>query len=125
VYTALVAGTGVTGTIRPDFTGLSLYDAPPGLFLNPAALAKPALGLWGNAGRNTITGPGQFALNSSMARTFRLGDRLNADVRFDANNVLNHVTYPSWVTNINSAQFGLASSANTMRTLQATVRVRF
>jgi hypothetical protein len=125
IYTALVAGTGVAGTIRPDFTGLSLYDAPPGLFLNPAAVAKPQSGQWGNAGRNTITGPAQFSLNASMARTFRLGDRLNADVRFDANNVLNHVTYPNWTTNINSTQFGLPSSANQMRSMQATVRVRF
>jgi hypothetical protein len=54
-----------------------------------------------------------------------MGDRLNTDIRFDANNVLNHVTYPSWITNINSAQFGLPASANQMRTMQATVRVRF
>ena len=125
VYTALAAGTGVTGTIRPDFTGLSLYDAPPGAFLNPAAFVKPASGQWGNAGRNSIIGPEQFALNASLARTFRMGDRLNADVRFDANNVLNHVTYQSWISNINSAQFGLPTVANQMRTMQATVRVRF
>jgi hypothetical protein len=125
VYTALVAGTGVAGTIRPDFTGASLYNTPPGLFLNPAAFTAPASGHWGNAGRNTITGPSQFIMNASMARTFRMGDRLNTDVRFDANNVLNHVTYPSWNTSINSLQFGLPGSANQMRSLQATVRVRF
>jgi hypothetical protein len=115
----------VAGTIRPDVTGLSLYDAPAGFFLNPAAFTKPAQGQWGNAGRNSIIGPDQFSLNASLARTFRMGDRLNTDIRFDANNVLNHVTYPSWITNINSAQFGLPGSANQMRTMQATVRVRF
>jgi hypothetical protein len=125
VYTALTAGTGVAGTIRPDVTGLSLYDAPAGLFLNPAAFAKPASGHWGNAGRNTITGPRQFVMNASMARTFRMSDRLNTDVRFQATNVLNHVTYPSWIANINSLQFGLPGTANQMRTLQATVRLRF
>ena len=44
-----VQGTGVTGPIRPDYTGKSVYDAPSGLFLNPAAYAAPAPGKWGNA----------------------------------------------------------------------------
>jgi len=60
-----------------------------------------------------------------MARTFRLNDRLNADFRLDATNALNHVTYPSWNTAITSAQFGLPMTANGMRTVQATMRVRF
>ena len=47
------------------------------------------------------------------------------DFRFDATNALNHVTYPSWNTTITSAQFGLPMSANAMRVLQATLRVRF
>ena len=41
VYQAAVQGTGVTGSIRPDYTGASVYDAPSGLFLNPAAYAAP------------------------------------------------------------------------------------
>jgi len=125
VYLASVRGTGVTGSIRPDYTGKSVYDAPSGLFLNPAAYAAPAPGKWGNAGRNTITGPDQFTLNASMARTFRLNDKYSADVRIDAANALNHPTFPSWGTVISSAQFGLQSQANAMRSVQTTVRVRF
>src|SRR5262249_12539691 len=102
VYTAIAPGTGVSGTIRPNFTGADLYAAPTGLFLTPAALAAPAAGQWGNAGRNSIIGPALFTLNASMARTFRMSDRMSADLRFDANNALNHVTYSSWVTNINN-----------------------
>ncbi len=125
VYTAAVRGTGVTGSIRPDYTGAALYSAPAGLSLNPAAYSAPAPGRWGNAGRNTITGPSQFNLGASFARSFELKDRKSMDVRFDANNVLNHVTFPSWVTNVSSTQFGLPVAANQMRTMQATVRVRF
>lgn len=124
-YFAPVKGTGVTGSIRPDYTGASIYAAPPGLFLNPAAVAAPAPGRWGNAGRNSITGPSQFILNASMARTFRMSDRWNADLRFDSTNVLNHVTYPSWGSTLGSAQFGLPLSANQMRSMQVTMRVRF
>ena len=125
VYLAAVPGTGVTGTIRPEYTGASVYAAPPGLSLNPAAYAAPLPGHWGNAGRNTISGPVQFTLDATMGRTFRLRDRLNLDLRFDATNALNHVTYTSWNTVINNAQFGLPVAANSMRSLQTTLRVRF
>ena len=125
VYLVPVPGTGVTGTIRPNVTGASIYSAPSGLFLNPAAYAAPAPGQWGNAGRDSITGPMSFSLNGSLARTFRVRDRYNLDLRFDSTNLLNHVTYSGWVTTINSAQFGLPAAANSMRTVQTTLRLRF
>jgi hypothetical protein len=44
----------------------------------------------------------------------------------DATNALNHVTFQSWLTTINSAQqFGAPASPNSMRSLQTTLRVRF
>ena len=124
-YIASLPGTGFTGTLRPDVTGASLDAAPQGLFLNPAAYRKPLNGEFGNAGRNTITGPSQFSLNASLTRTFQMGERWNMDLQMTANNVLNHVSYASWVTNIDSAQFGLPSRANNMRTVQTTLRLRF
>ena len=125
IYLAPVEGTGVTGTIRPDYTGASLYAAPGGLYLNPAAYNPPLPGQWGNAGRNSITGPAQFTLNASLGRTFRLGDRFNLDLRIDAANALNHVTYTAWNTTVNSAQFGLPAAANAMRSVGTTLRLRF
>ncbi len=125
IYLAPVPGTGVTGTIRPKFTGAPLYDAPSGLFLNPAAYAPPPPGQWGDAGRDSITGPAQFTLNASLGRTFRVGDRFNLDLRLDATNALNHVTYTAWNTTINSAQFGLPAAANAMRSVQSSLRLRF
>jgi len=121
VYVAAVHGTGVTGSIRPDYIGGSIYAAPPGYFLNPAAFAAPAIGQWGNAGRNIIIGPSQFSMNASMSRTFR--DLL--DLRIDAANALNHVTYPSWNTTVTSTQFGLPNPPNAMRSLQVTLRLRY
>jgi hypothetical protein len=120
IYVAAVKGTGVTGSIRPDYTGAPVYAAPSGRFLNPAAYAAPAPGHWGNAGRNSITGPDQFVMNASMARSFD-----TFDVRIDSTNPLNHVTFPSWNATVTSGQFGLPNSANAMRSLQATLRWRF
>jgi hypothetical protein len=124
-YFAPAEGSGIAGALRPDYTGAPVYAAPPGLSLNPAAYAAPLPGEWGTAGRDSITGPAQFTLNASMARVFRLNDRFNLDLRVDSTNTLNHVTYPSWNTQFGNSQFGLPASANAMRALVTTVRVRF
>jgi hypothetical protein len=123
-YLSPVEGTGVTGTLRPEYTGAPLYTAPAGRFLNPAAYIAPLPGQWGNAGRDSITGPAQFTLNASLGRTFRVSDRLNLDLRFDATNALNHVTFTSWNSIVNT-QFGLPAGANAMRSLVTNLRVRF
>jgi trimeric autotransporter adhesin len=124
IFLSAVNGTGVTGSIRPDYTGAPIYSTSPGVFLNSASYTIP-IGNWGNAGRNSITGPSQFSLNASLGRTFRLNDRFSLDLRVDSTNALNHVTYPSWNTIVNSAQFGLPIAANPMRSMQTILRVRF
>jgi hypothetical protein len=118
-----VAGTGVVG-VRPSLTGAPTTSAP-GAYANPADYSAPLPGTWGDAGRNSIRGPAQFALNASLARVFRLRGRLNLEWRVAATNVLNRVTFATIGTVISSPQFGLPTLANPMRTLQMTVRLRF
>jgi trimeric autotransporter adhesin len=137
VYLAAVTGTGVTGSIRPNVTGVSVYDAPAGFHLNAAAYAAPLAGQWGDARRNSITGPNTFTFNASLARTFRLKDRYNLDVQVYSTNLLNHVVFTAWNTTLNPASnpgsslastsplFGLPAAANAMRSLQTTMRLRF
>jgi hypothetical protein len=125
VLNRVATGAGITGTVRADLTGLPIYAAPAGFFLNPAAFAAPPPGDWGDAGRNIITGPALFSLNASLGRVFRIVDRRSLDLRFDATNALNHVNFTSWNTTVGSIQFGLPTSAGNMRTLQATLRFRF
>jgi len=125
VFLATVPGTGVTGTIRPDVTGASLHNAPPGLSLNPAAYMAPLTGQWGNAGRDSIIGPAQFTWNGSLGRTFLQDHRFNLDLRIDSTNVFNHITFAAWNTTINSAQFGLPTAPNAMRRVHTTLNMRF
>lgn len=125
VYPVATAGTGVTGSVRPDYTGEDVQEAPAGRHLNPESYQVPAAGHWGNAGRNSITGPSQFTFNASLGRVFRTSDRTSLDLRVDANNALNHVTFPSWNTTVGNAQFGLPLTTNAMRNVQTTVRWRF
>ena len=125
VYLAAVPGTGSVGTIRPDPTGAPLYASEAGSHLNAAAYTAPLPGQWGTAGRNSIAGPDQFSLDSSLARTFRPSSRFYFDLRVDATNLLNHGVFTGWNTIVNSTQFGLPVAANPMRSIETTLRVRF
>jgi hypothetical protein len=124
-YFATVSGTGFSNTIRPSLTGSSIYTATAGKHLNTAAYSAPTSGQWGTAGRDSITGPDQFSLNASLARTFRPSTKYSLDARVDTTNLLNHTVYTGWNTIWNSSQFGAPSAANPMRSLQITLRARF
>ncbi len=116
-----LANTAINGPIRPEYTGADLYNAPAGRFLNPQAYIAPLNGQWGNAGRNSIIGPDLFSMNASLQRTFED----NLDLRLDANNALNHVSFPSYIVNASSSQFGLAGQPSNMRSVMLTLRWRF
>jgi trimeric autotransporter adhesin len=125
VYLAAVPGTGFTGTIRPDPTGAPISMTRAGQHLNPAAYTAPLSGEWGTAGRNSITGPNQFTLDTSLARTFRPSGRFYLDAKVAATNMLNHPVFTGWNTTVNSTQFGLPLAPNPMRSLETSLRLRF
>jgi hypothetical protein len=124
-YLAAVQGTGFTGTIRPTMTGAPIYSGAGNVHLNAAAYTAPLTGQWGTAGRDSITGPGQFTLDTSLERTFRPNTKIYLIARVDATNLLNHGVFTGWITTVNSTQFGLPAAANPMRSLQTTIRLRF
>ena len=122
VYFSPVAG--IIGSLRPALTGIT--DAPEdGRYANRAAYAAPAPGQWGDAPRNSITGPTTFSLNGAIARTFRLGDRINMDWRLDATNFLNRLTHSRVNMLITSQQFGEPTNTTDPRRLRTSVRLRF
>ncbi|HEY1577412.1 MAG TPA: carboxypeptidase regulatory-like domain-containing protein [Terracidiphilus sp.] len=125
IFPAAVPGTGWVGSIRPDLTGASIYGGQNGAHLNPAAFTAPVDGAWGNAGRNSITGPNTFSLDGGMQRTFRPSKHFYLDARIDVTNLLNHAVFSAWNTTVQSTQYGLPQSVNPMRSMQATFRVRF
>ena len=125
VYLAAVPGTGITGPIRPDPTGAAISASSGSQHLNPAAYSAPLPGQWGTAGRNSITGPNQFSLDSSVARTFRPSARFYFDLKVSATNMLNHPVFTGWNTTVNSTQFGLPLAPNPMRSLETQLRLRF
>jgi hypothetical protein len=117
------AGTGTVGSGRAQATGLPV-DSGTGFF-NLLAFTTPPVGQFGNAGRNTIPGPGVFSMNLSLQRTIPLTERLRLQIRVDATNFTNHVNIASFGTIVNSLNYGVPSSAASMRTLSGTLRFNF
>jgi hypothetical protein len=97
-------------------------------WFNTAAFAVPPAGQCiGDAARNSITGPGQFQWNASLAKTIPLGrDGLRRlDLRLDTFNLSNHVNYTGLSTVVNSATFGSVASVGPMRSMSFITRVNF
>jgi trimeric autotransporter adhesin len=117
------SGTGYTGDARAEATGLPVTSGSG--FFNPLAFAVPATGTFGNAGRDTIPGIPQFSLTASFFRSFRVDDKRRIEFRIDSTNPINHVAITGINTTVGSIQYELPTRAGAMRSITATVRIRF
>jgi len=88
-------------------------------------VTAPPAGAWGNAGRDSMTGSRQFSMSASMARAFRLSDRMTLNLRVDATNPLNYVVVTQLNTTVTNPLFGLAAAVNGMRTVTTSLRATF
>ncbi len=122
--TTQLAQTGGVGSSRAEATGLDIEGGGP--FFNVAAFTVAPAGVFGNAGRNTIPGPGQFTINTAFGRAFQLDEsRRRLEIRIEGSNLFNHANYTSLYTVVNATNYGLPSAAGNMRTLNLVVRLRF
>jgi hypothetical protein len=124
VLNSTTRGTGITGQVRPEVIA-PLYPGIAGYPFNVDAFATPPAGQWGDAGRDIVTGPSSFSLNASAARTIRVGERKNLDIRFDCTNLLNHVVYTGYNMTFGGTQFGLPTGVGAMRSFNMTARFHF
>ncbi|MCI0628035.1 MAG: carboxypeptidase-like regulatory domain-containing protein, partial [Acidobacteria bacterium] len=96
-YTARILGgtpdnSGTGGfSQRADQVGnpdLPAADRSPLHFFNTSAFVEPPPGAFGNAARNTISGPGTFQVNFAVNRNIRFGrdGQRRMDVRWEVNN---------------------------------------
>jgi hypothetical protein len=133
--TSTVCGTG--GVLRPDLTGVSVTSGGGTLhqWFNPAAYALPPdadnpgypypCGVFGNAPRNSIEGPGTVSNNMALSKTVSMGETRSLEMRATINNVFNTVQYSGVGTVVNSQNFGEVTSVSPMRSFQFTARFRF
>jgi hypothetical protein len=120
-------GRGVTGSARPDLVpGQPIQISNPGIndWFNVNAFTAPA-GPFGNAGRNTIIGPGTISVNMAFSKTVQVKEMQSLELRLSANNVFNHPNFTSIDATLGSPTFGQVTAAAAMRTAQLTARYRF
>jgi len=89
---------------------------------------RPAIGTLGDAGRNTLLGPGWFNVDLAMSKNFTITETLRAQFRTEAFNIFNHVNLgnPDGCVDCGTAGriFNLASNA-LMRRFQFGLRFDF
>ena len=87
---------GFTSSQRPDLVpGVSIYatDQTINNWFNPAAFAIPAKGVHGNLGRFAARGPGEYEIDGSLQKRFRISEKFALNFRAAAFNLFNHPMY--------------------------------
>lgn len=133
--TAATVPSGQTQNQRADYVGGDVYasNKGPGLWLNPAAFALPANGVYGNSGRNRFRGPGLWQADIGISKKFRLTESANLDFRTEMFNLFNRAQYGNPVSARNNSTFGTilatandgATGTGTSRQLQFMLRLNF
>ena len=132
-FTARVLGDasdvarGTNGTLRADYNGgpIQLTGGSLKHWFNTAAFTVPAAGTYGDSGRNTIIGPGNWLMSLVLSKNIPLKDQMGVEMRAEADNVLNHANYSGIDTTVNSPTFGQVTSVASMRKMILSVHYRF
>ena len=88
-------------------------------------LRRPAPGTFGNAGRNTLTGPGYENVNASLVKNTNFGERLNLQLRAEFFNLFNHPNFNLPDNFLLSPSFGRITSARDSRHIQFGAKLLF
>ena len=96
-----------------------------GEWFNPAAFAKQATGTYGDAGRESIVGPGSWNIDMAVDRRFMLTEHVGFELRGDFFNIVNHGNWSNPTVSITSAQFGQITSFSAPRIIQMSAKFLF
>jgi hypothetical protein len=130
---------GNTNNQRPDLVpGVSLIPAggsTVGDWINAAAFAAPALGTFGNAGRDILIGPGLWQLDFGLDKRIAITERYGLQLRAEVFNLFNRAQLGAPQSNLSAGpgEFGVITQpvnttpigAGTPRQIQFALRFEF
>jgi hypothetical protein len=103
-----------TGYCYPKATGIDPNlpegQQSPTHWFNTAAFVNQTPYNFGNAGRNTIIGPGIIDLDASITKNFFITERQRLEFRAECFNVGNHPLYGTPGATVGTATYGVISS---------------
>jgi hypothetical protein len=137
---------GVSGSLRANATGapVSLSNPTTSEWFNTAAFCSPPSSFgprtpasgsscanpngtsFGDAGRNTIEGPGQVTFDMNVAKIITIKESRALELRIQAANVFNTAHFTAINTIVNSTlTYGEVTSVGNMRRITMLARFRF
>ncbi|MGC1359992.1 MAG: carboxypeptidase-like regulatory domain-containing protein [Silvibacterium sp.] len=119
-------------SINPDFHG-KVIEGGPTQYFDPEAYIVPVAGTYGNAGRDSLVGPGLANLDASLKKTTALTEKTNLQFRAEFFNLLNHtnfgtpneVVYSAAGTTPSPTAGVITSTSSTSRQIQFGVKLLF
>jgi len=79
-------------------------------WFSTSSFAQPTGVVFGNTGRNILSGPGLFALNLSLFKNFRINERVNLELRGETFNLTNTPEFDNPSGSLTSSTFGYVTS---------------
>lgn len=119
------------GAQRPDLIGDPYENIPAGLLFNPAAFRRPTatggeVDLFGNAGRNILTGPNFRSVDLSLLKNVRLRESTRLQFRIESFNVFNTPNFQVPAFQLDASNAGRVISTSTEgREFQFAVKLLF
>lgn len=118
--------------LNPGFRG-KIIEGGPTQYFNPDAYVVPVSGTYGNAGRNSLVGPGFANLDASLRKETQITEGLRAQFRAEFFNILNHtnfgtpneVVYSAAGTTPSPTAGVITSTASTSRQIQFGLKLLF
>lgn len=89
------------------------------------AFAANRVGTIGSARRGQLRAPGEWNVDYSLFKNFSLRERAQLQLRAEMFNLFNHANLGDPNTQVNSANFGVITSASAPRIIQLAVKINF
>ena len=134
-----LAATAPAG-FRPNLVSgadIYLHTADKTQYLNPAAFALPAPGVFGNLKRGFVRQPGLQNIDFSVAKNWKIKERYGIQLRAEMFNLFNHVNFNGFdpglgaafnngvFTGFNNGRFGTLNSDRGPRNIQFGIKFNF
>jgi hypothetical protein len=114
-------------TNRPNINGSVAYPQTVTQWFNPSVFSLPALGQWGNLGKNALRAPGRDNWNVALFKSFVFSEARGSrfELRVETFNTFNHTQFNNISTAFGSSNFGQVTSTWDPRVFQLGAKLYF